>query len=137
MDIPVALSHCPELRRLELCAIIPSGAERAIISSIISTNIRTIALVSITPRTPLGNRWWQPLDDVMCELVDKLCVLGYEHTLELEFHFDPSTDHEGFLPKFREKGRVKILDAPSGEVVVVPVRLFCVLRSGVMPDLVP
>ena len=73
----------------------------------------------------------------MCGLVEKLRVLGYENTLGLEFHSDPGADREEFLPKFREKDRVKILDASGGEVFVAPVRFFCVLRSVVMPDLVP
>ena len=70
------------------------------------------------PRPKL-DRWWKALDDEVCELVEKLRVLGYEHTLELEFHSDPGADRRGFLPKFREKGRV----------IVAPVRsfAFCVL----------
>jgi len=62
----------------------------------------------------------------MCGLVNKLCALGYEHTLELEFLFDsaefyPDLDFKALLPKFRERGRVRILNTSSGEVLDLPV----------------
>jgi hypothetical protein len=48
-------------------------------------------------------------------LVDKLCALGYKHTLTLEFRHRPATldrhpDPGSRFPKFGEKGRVVILD---------------------------
>jgi len=64
-----------------------------------------------------------------CRLVDKLCALGYKHTLELEFRLgsvslDPNLNFRGFLPKFRKKGRVRVYGASSGKVLELPVRSF-------------
>ena len=70
----------------------------------------------------------------MCALVDKLHMLGYGHTLELELRCEPATsgsnlDYSGFLPKFRERGRVRILDTSSGETLEVTVRSFRLVSS--------
>lgn len=73
--------------------------------------------------------YWKPLDDATCELVDKLCTLGYEHTLELEFRlesvdFNPNLDFRYFLPKFREKACVRVVVTSSGKVLDITVRFF-------------
>ena len=139
-SIPLTLEHCPELCRLEIFNISPKERERAIISSVTSINLRTIAF--------LGNgqgsyrtadilevpSYWEPLDDTLRELVDKLYTLGYKHTLELEFHlrdldFYSDQTYPGRLVKFREMGRVKIFGTSSrgvaGEDVVnLPVSVF-------------
>jgi len=121
---PPDLSHCPELCQLEFHTITPEEMEPTIISSIISTSIRTIILKPripmLTSRTLLTNRYWASLDGVLHGLVGKLRALGYGHTLELEFHFDfttfvPDLDYcSGLLPKFREQGQVRILNTSSG-----------------------
>lgn len=49
-------------------------------------------------------------------------------TLEVEFRFEPlpmeQMDCKKFLPKFREKGRVKVLDRSSGQVMELTVCFF-------------
>lgn len=121
----------------------PGRMERAAISSITSTSIRTIVFKpQIIPHPTImyiyhDHQDWLPLDEAMYGLVNKLCTMGYEHTLELEFHFDPKMSHRPFLQRFREKGRVKILDTSGVGVLVALVRLFHVLHSVVIPDLMP
>jgi hypothetical protein len=92
------------------------------ISSITSTNLRTLV---ITPyRLPI--RWgffldepcWIRFDDVVCGLVDRLRVSGYVNTLEVEFLAnivgpEEEADHERILPKFKEKGRVRVVEISS------------------------
>lgn len=112
MGTSIVLSRCPELHRLELHTLTPGEAERATISSIISTNIRTITFkrqwANFRPHIKLSERFWLPLDDAMCGLVNKLGALGYEHALEVVIHFDPDVDCGRFMQKFRDKGRVTI-----------------------------
>ena len=75
------------------------------------------------------------MDSVVCGLVNKLHALGYEHILELEFRFesakfDPKLGFRGFLRKFRERGRVRILNTSSGEVLDLVVCVYfslCIL----------
>ena len=55
---------------------------------------------------------------MICGLVDRLCLLGYKHTLEVEFraqlvNLDEEVDHDKFLPKFKEKGRVRVVEISS------------------------
>ena len=68
-----------------------------------------------------------PLDDVMHGLVGKLGVLGYEHTLALEFRlesvtFDHGIDYNAYFLKFKEVGRVRIVDVSSREALDITVR---------------
>lgn len=57
------------------------------------------------------------VDENLCDLVDRLRVLGYRHTLEVELRFhrvevDPvEVGSLKFLPRFEEKGVVIITDA--------------------------
>jgi len=66
------------------------------------------------------------MDEQLCELVDRLRGTGYYHTLEVELRLgklgrrgsdrgdDPGEcDFTEFLPRFREKGVVTILDQPD------------------------
>ena len=138
MGNPPTLSHYPTLCRLEFFTIAPDETERIVISSVTSINLRTIAFLpapgGFGSYTLVAQPYyWEPLDNVICGLVDKLCSLGYKHTLELEFlfesaRFDPDLDFAGLLPKFRERGRVRILNTSSGEVLDLPVRFFFVRR---------
>lgn len=113
------ISGCAELRRLEFYAVCPGSEECDTISSITSSNIRSIAFVSgSAPATPLPPLTLNPhsmllLDDAICGLVDKLQALGYDHTLTLEFRHPVASSNaqniRAWLPRFREKGRVIIL----------------------------
>ena len=65
---------------------------------------------------------WMLLDDVLCELIDRLGKSGYKHTLEVELQakfveLDKCAviRYEEFLSKFREKGRVSVMDLMTGE----------------------
>lgn len=114
--VPLALSRCPGLCLLKICVAIPGKTERAVISSIISTNVHAIVFAPQELRfdtlyAQLDNPCWQPLDGVLCGLVDKLHTLGYNRTLELEVRLDRVSFglnrhyNKEFLPKFREKFR--------------------------------
>lgn len=146
VGVPLTLSHCPELRLLQICATIPGKLERAVISSIISTNIRTIIFTPqlqprySTLRMQLEDPCWLPLDDALCMLVAKLRMLGYDHTLELEFRLDPvnfdlNLDPKGFLPKFRERGCVRVLHHSCGRALEISVRFFVCDLHVVVSDL--
>jgi hypothetical protein len=57
---------------------------------------------------------------MICGLADRLRVSGCKHTLEVEFRaqfadLDEEVDYDGFLPKFKEKGRVRIVETSSGK----------------------
>ena len=138
---PLTLEHCPELCRLEILKNFLKERPRAVISSLTSINLRTIAFLV----DPEGNYfksyflaqpdYWENLENTVCRLVDKLRTLGYKHTLELEFHLeegeaiDRELDYTGLLVKFREMGRVRIFGTSSrgvaGEDVVnLPVSVF-------------
>ena len=63
---------------------------------------------------------WGPFDDTICELVERLERSGYTHTLEVKFRaqfvdLEEEVDHEEFLPKFKKKGRVSIVEVSSGK----------------------
>ena len=70
------------------------------------------------------------LEDAMCGLAERLFMSGCNHTLELEFRFHPNVfdnirDSCGkFFPKFREKGRVIILDTSSNKKIKFNVRVL-------------
>ena len=90
----------------------------AIISSITSINLSKIvfALPHLTMR--LGHPNWMDFDGWISALADKLRKLGNKQTLEVEFRFVPVvSDLKGFLPKFRERGRVRIVDLSNGQVL--------------------
>ena len=122
MKTPLDLSRCPELRQLEILVMHPREQELVTISSITSTNFQKIIF------SPPITTWWDPLtenpcwvqfDDVICELADRLRMSGTKHTLEVKFRtgvvkFD-GEEHSEFLPKFKEKGRVKIVSILTGE----------------------
>jgi len=132
---PVSLSSCRELRylKLKLHPLSPSSTDHKIISSITSVNLRTIIFTpncqGLAHRALLCRRAWAPLDDVMCGLVEKLRTLWYDRTLELEFRFQfatlyPDLDYPAFMPRFRENGRVTILETLNGKVFRFAVRFF-------------
>ena len=115
---PVALrfSHFQQLQKLQLR--LPTSGSK-ILSSITSTELREVVILAgkigdwwSSPRMELG----APADDQLCELVDRLQRMGYRHTLEAKLRFKLAEDDvsgidpTAFLPRFREKGVVTIVD---------------------------
>ena len=130
MGVPATLSHCPELRELEFSVFYPTATHRATVFSITSVNIRKIIFlhpsVTATLLALADHTCWEPFDDCISALADKLRGLGNKQTLEVEFQtgcvvLDLPTDHNKILPKFREKGRVKFVDHLSGQVLELAV----------------
>lgn len=134
MGDPLTLKDCPELSCLEIFTIVPRQAEHTVISSITSINLRTITFLLDTQAFPLHDlvdrsHHWNTLDNILCALVDKLRTLGHKHTLELRIQLESAKLNagirfRGLLPKFKERGRVRILSTSSGDVVVLVVRFF-------------
>ena len=100
----------------------PRKEEEVLISSITSTNLRKLVITwwisHIEWDFLLFNLRWISFDDVICGLVDRLEKSGYRHTLELGFRaefvdLDEEVDHQEFMPKFKEKGRVRIVEVSS------------------------
>ena len=64
-----------------------------------------------------------PVDDQLCELVDRLRRVGHHHTLEAKLRFGCAgddvrgIDFTAFLPRFREKGVVTIVDDACGRIL--------------------
>ena len=69
---------------------------------------------------------WALIDKQLCGLVDRLRAAGYCHTLEAKLRlmgigddpgrYDPGEhDFAKFLPKFREKGVVTVVDTDHGD----------------------
>jgi hypothetical protein len=99
----------------------PHEREIALISSIFSMNLRKIIFVPplsfLAWECLLDNPRWTHFDEVLCALVDRLRVSGYENTLEVEIRAilvepDEGVDHEKFLPKFKAKGRARVVEWP-------------------------
>jgi hypothetical protein len=99
------------------------------ISSITSTNLRKLTFSSLVPllmwESLLDNPSWTPFDDMVCGLVDRLRASGYANTLEVEFRavfVEPGEGmhHEKFLPKFKEKERVRVVEVSSGRFLEWP-----------------
>ncbi|KAF9647254.1 hypothetical protein BDM02DRAFT_3117393 [Thelephora ganbajun] len=116
----LSLSRCLELRQLEIGSGLPHEEERAFISSITSTNLRKLVFSRPQPNF-MEDPCWTPFDDTICGLVDRLQASGYKYTLELELQADSvelgeEAHHKDFLPKFKEKGLVRIIDFASGRV---------------------
>ncbi|KAF9648099.1 hypothetical protein BDM02DRAFT_2349858 [Thelephora ganbajun] len=119
-----SLSRCPELRQLWTSRAFPQEGERILISSITSTNLRKLVFPQFWPDF-LKNTCWVPFDDMICRLVDRLQASGYKHILELEFRacfevLGEEVHVEDFLPKFQEKGLVRIVDFLSGRFLEWP-----------------
>lgn len=56
------------------------------------------------------------MDDVACGLADKLRMLGSADALEIVFRVGTEVveENEKFLPKFREKGRIRFVPRLAG-----------------------
>lgn len=119
------LSHCPQLRQLEIYgrdSELQTTMLISLITSITSTNLQKLVLMTFQLSQLLLEPYWTDFDDKMCGFVDKLRTLGHTHTLELEFlmtRVDVDKKlHPKFLPKFREKGTVTIrLDSRVSRLV--------------------
>jgi len=91
-----------------------------ILSSITSVELQKIIVLARYIRNSrifaLRFEAWDFLDEQLCELVARLGWAGYRHILEVEVRFaevggDPRKyEFAEFLPKFREKGIVTIID---------------------------
>ena len=117
-----------QLRELELVVIWPSSAHEVLLSSITSNELRKVIFSmgsAIGPRSfaQRMEEWNLVIDKQFCGLVDRLRATGYSHTLEvvlrlMEFADPGGYDFVEFLPKFREKGVVVIIDDIHGDRVV-------------------
>jgi len=120
---PADLSRCPELRQPEITTTPPGELERTLISSITPINLQKLVflLPSQTPGATFHTLHWALFDDTICGLVDRLFVAGYKHTLAVEFRTKCAKELEGkvthgkFLPKFKEKGQVRVVEVSSGK----------------------
>jgi len=115
------ISHFRKLRELQLMATWPNSTHEVLLSSITSTELRKV----IFPVGYMYNSWifaarileWAVIDKRLCDLVARLGRTGYRHTLEVEVRFTEIDDAPGkyeftqFLPEFRKKGVVTIIDA--------------------------
>ena len=100
-----------------------SPEEVALISSVTSTNIQKIVIRPFLQRG-LRVEFWSTLDAELNGLVDRLRASGYRYTLELVLQHDryfarmvSAAGPDGFLQKFREKGRVTISESRSGRIL--------------------
>ena len=120
------LRHFQQLRELELdlpdsnCQVLPSIA---------STELREVVI-----RAGNIDDWWPPprmelgawADKQLCELVDRLRRIGHRHTLEAKLRFEcrevsvSGIDFTAFLPRFREKGIVTIVDNTCNRILYPP-----------------
>jgi hypothetical protein len=109
-----ALSHCRELRELEVAARDWDNAELKLLSSITSTKIEKITIThSASFWSPEGHPYWTQLDDILNQLARRLeCGLR----LEVEFRDvdtpgrETMSDLRKRLPMFVNKGQVRVFD---------------------------
>ena len=107
----------------------PRPIHKVLLPSITSTELRKITLsvrgganwVNLTPRGTTTRTQsaqfveeWTLVDEQLCVLAGRLRAMGCHHALEVEVPVragDPGGyDFTGFLPKFREKGVLIIVD---------------------------
>lgn len=106
-----------QLQELEL-AVSWQFNHQGLFSSISSTELRKVVFL-----VWLEFDWrifglqievWDLIDKEMCGVVDRLCTMGYRHTLEAEVRLTRVGGGGAFIdffPGFREKGIVTIIDA--------------------------
>ena len=75
--------------------------------------------------------WWPPsrielgasADEQPCELVDRLRGMGHRHILEAKLRFEfievdvSGVDFTAFLPRFKEKGIVTMVDGTCNRIL--------------------
>ena len=89
--------------------------ELSLLSSITSTNLQKIVFPARYRFNRIDHpaiaRYYQTIDDCLCQLVGRLQRSGYKHKLEMVFYvWEVPDDEEVFkelLPRFREQGLVK------------------------------
>lgn len=99
--------------------------ELSLIASVTSTNLRKIVFPTrygFKKGGPAFTMYYKTIDDSLCRLVERLQGSGYKHRLEMVFHTWEVLDNEGisfkeFLPKFKERGQVKLVDGLMNKVV--------------------
>ena len=121
------IHHFRQLRELEIIINLPSSCHGVLLSSITSTELRKIIILTREKYNwRVFLRWvepWPSVDKQLCEVVDRLRVMGHRHTLEVELRFvqvegDPAEkDFTKVLPGFREKGVVTIIDDARGDLI--------------------
>ena len=122
---PPTIHSFQRLHEFQLKMTVPESHHRAVLSSIASTELRKIILSMVhwgEPETfPRKTEEWALTDKLLCELVDRLCAVGYCHTLEVELQprrkvwNEPGEygDFTEVLPRFREKGVVTVTGIES------------------------
>jgi len=124
----MSIRHFRQLRELEL--VVPNSTYKTLLSSVASTELRKIVIHMRRVRSwNFSLKWmkfWAPADGHLCGLVDRLRAKGHCHALEVELRFSciegdlSKVDFTEllFLPGFREKGVVTIVDAKNGNRVL-------------------
>ena len=119
------ISDFRQLRELELVVIWPSPPHKVPLPSITSTKLRKVVFrvkyVLNSATLAQGRERWALIDEQLRGLVDQLCAAGYPHILEAELRFAKVVGHPvecnlaDFLPEFRKKGIVTVIDENSGD----------------------
>ena len=84
-----------------------------LVASITSTELQRIAFSAAVSGERLAESVVMKIDEALCQLVDRLRELGCEHTLEVEVRgadWEVGWDFERVLPKFKEKGLVRVTE---------------------------
>ena len=119
------ISNCRGLCELEISLPSLPQDEVSLFSSITSTNLQRIVLPTRYGFERMGDPVFAPyyrsIDDCLCQLVGRLRRSGYKRRLEVVFRIKDVPDDEQvfeeFLPRFREQGRVKIMQELGGRIV--------------------
>lgn len=100
-----------------------SSTHESILASITSTELRKLVFSAGRKNASnifsRGAEVWASTDERLCKLVARLGRMGYSHTLEVEFRLsgggETHSEHDltKFLPRFKHKGVVTIIDTPS------------------------
>ena len=114
----VTIGDFQQLQELELRGALPNSPYK-LLSSIASLKLRKI-IFTTTKQDSCWKRW--PLiDRQLCELVDRLRIMGYRHTLEVELQITvvgdvpAESDFATLLSDFRERGIVTIVYVVHGD----------------------
>ena len=114
------LSHCRELRELEIPVSDPGTEVVNLLSSITSASIQKVTFVVSSTLRRIAD--WRNLNDPLCRLVDQS---GYKYEVEVDFQFVDTEAMEvdkvtgqlkivRSLAKFRKKGQMKVIQVDSG-----------------------
>lgn len=102
----------------------------SLLTSITSTNLRKIVIPTrlLHPwfgvDDPSSTSYYAIVDNSLCQLVERLQGFGYKHRLVVVFNLwqgdiygHEEMDFEELFPRFRERGRVKVVDGPNDRAV--------------------